>query len=553
MNTEKKFQKALSDAMTKNLFQTTFTAVYIEKIAKDVIGCSKCARFLKHGLPFTLNGSIFDKPFRVLGGHPQIPRDVPDKTLIKILVSKQGLDPIHLGDVYSYVDLKFLEAKLFGGKKLTKGVVLSYQKDLGKFFKKATSVLKTLLPTLSRDVKSEVSRAIGAVSYLLSLKSPLEFVECLVNNPEEALLVKRLFRFMRRPTLLTRTDISVILIDAFDSDLVGVSDAERVLRHGYGSVHLRWDALCDLDLYVCFTLKNGEEIIISYQNKEAEHVFLDLDNTWGGPGSTEIISFSEDFQYLVDDGKVKILVLNYSGHHERVPFDVCVTQGASITTFQGIWDPEEHSTGSVPENACFSIEISLKKALPKRAIQKLPEGVRLAGSEDFSGHPTILQKGVLKAGQGQCLNTFLVTPEGHFRHSMSFLPVGKALQIRANHSYEKVIEINGKTFVKVEPQPFTDIPLVITLSKNVFAIGPEGLRAYTEQKGDQYSPIAEWSVDGPLSEWNVPYDIVKLIMAFLYETPMIQLFCEVKREPAPLSEGWWSLTPSSDDSEYVEA
>lgn len=552
MSIEKEFKKELAE-MARWLYEPTFTTVYTEKISKDMISCSKCARFLKHGLPFTLDGHIFSKAFEVLGQDLSIPRDVPGETLIKILVSKQSLNPIHLGDVYSWKDLKFLEAKLFGGKKLTKGVVTSYMSKLRILFKKATWVLKRLLPTLSRDVKSEVSRAIGAVSYLLSLKSPLEFVECLVNNPEEALLVKRLHRFMRRPNLLTRNDISIILNDAFNRELVGVSDAERVLRHGFGSISLTWCARCDLDLYVCFTLKNGEVIIISYQNKEAEHVFLDLDNTWGGPGSTEIISFSEGFQDNVDGGKIKILVLNFSGHHEPVPFDVCVTQGASITTFQGIWDPEKHSTGSDPENACFSETIVLEKPQQRGPIQELPEGVRLAGPGDFSGYPTISQKGVLTAGHGHQLNTFLVTPGGHFRHSMSFLPVGKALQLRANHSYEEVIEIDGKTFVKVEPQPYAEIPLVITFPKKIFAFGSEGLEAYTRQKGNQYSPIAEWAVDGPLSKWNVPYDIVKLIMAFLYETPVVQLFCEVKRVPVLLSKGWWSSTPSPNDSEFVEA
>ena len=297
----------------------------------------------------------------------------------------------------------------------------------------------------------------------------------------------------------------------------------------------------DLDLHL-----TGSYFHIFYSKKNRDGIALDHDNTTGGKGSVEVITF--DTVTLLREGikNITVHVLLFSRKDYDIPFEVTVKQNGFSRTEKGKWSSEYHGTGSNVRDSCFSMTIELEEPSRKTPVEfrhQLPYGFTFANEKEFKY--TECEHITMEAGRGTSVFSLMHTPNGDFKNNITPIRIGgkkSSYQLSENVTIKDFCTINNVNYGFIGKYSLNDIPNVLMFTKEMFKFGKEGLEKAEKYRGKVYSPYTWWQIDQILSLLGIPEVISRIVMSYtLDEDQLVSLFVIIKNKGLHNTSNWWNF------------
>ena len=400
--------------------------------------------------------------------------------------------------------------------------------------------LEMVWKTLPEVVKEEIRKRIEKILSLSNMDN-LDIAWFLHNSPGIASGINTLCKIEDRQ--MTKNYLS----ELYHPDTMGVKGTERKVVLKYTNyIKLTWDGNVDLDLHVIYTTKDGEKHVY-YETPSYKGCNLDHDNTKGGIGSTEIISFDENFLIKMGCGKITVYVLcfhNPLGKENKIPFTVDIVSDGKKQKHTGVFDPNDHKCGDNvldQKMKCFEKSIFLskdeRKSLPSN-MRRLPKDVNyLVDIKKLSSEE--IEQCTVDAGRNKPVYIYLYTEGKHFRKNITlfYLPghqVKTSVKTKTGHT------IDGQTTICVGTIKPSDIGYIV-LNQKYFKQDPASLKYFKDfYKNKVFSPFMSENIRlimEVLYKKNLD-SISNLILSYMeFEEQEIPLFTTVGRIRS--GQEWW--------------
>jgi hypothetical protein len=534
--------------------------------------CRSCTSTVRRmgGLPHNGCNGVFEHTGNAMGWpldmevypHTRLVYLVREDFSMEPLVLKGigSIDVAHLDMVASRISDKQITQKFFDGNhEMTVEAVDAYMQYLRDWIATNIPLLRPVLPALDRDTARSVAETIENLYNLIKKEGEedapqLAFLDWLSENKVKAWPIAKLLKVKVERALMEkesdrRRRVAAALSNKFDPATQDLDRQELRIQnqtHQNGVIVLKWDAPCDLDLHVSAVAKDGTFFHVFFRRlKELGLVALDHDNTKGGRGATEMITFDSLALLGREFTNLNIHVLAYNAPTTEIPvrFEVKVTQHGVRKTYRGCFDKHKHVTGSDLKSACFTQKILIHGPEGENPPpqQPLPEGFQMISHEELvpAEGPTM----TVEPGKNDPVFALMRTPEKAFKEKITSLRLGgqeDRYQLTTTVTGNKYYVVGEDRYLVVGSKFISTLPLAkegVHFIKSNFHFGQSRQSEVARFRGKAFFPYQcgalRDTVTSALSLVGMVGDIAWIMTSYAAQDHNASLFVKVRTARAP--------------------